>query len=213
MNKKILFIVLSFLSCTLLAQNDPGNANGIIEKTTQKYNALAAFSIDYTLKVDDPVINTPTYKGKLLVQKEKYYLSFDDQIIVNDGKMLWNYQKNANEVSLFEAEDDNFSMFNPMLLLNHWSKDYKAKFIRKEMYQNRAYHLVDLTPLKPNQYYKFRLFIDASTYYIQKIMMYDMDNMTTTYNITKFNPNVSIPEDKFTFNKSEYPNVQVNDMR
>ena len=209
MKKKILFIILSFLFCSLLAQNDQNKDNGIIEKTTQKYNALAAFSMDYTFKVDDPTIKFPTSKGTLIVQKEKYYLSVDDQIIGNDGKMLWNYQKNVNEVSFFEPNDDSFSMFNPMIMLTNWNKDYKAKFIRKE----KTNLLVDLTPVKPFQFYKFRLFIDESTYYIQKIVMYDMDNSTTTYTITKFNPNVSVSENKFTFNKSDYPDVQVNDMR
>jgi len=213
MNKQILFIVLFFLSCTLLAQNVQNADNGIIEKTTQKYNALSTFSVDYSFKVDDPAIKFPTYKGTLIVQKEKYYLTIDDQIIGNDGKMLWNYQKNANEVSFFEANDDSFSMFNPMILLNNWSKDYKAKFIRKEVSQKKTNLLVDLAPVKQFQFYKLRLFIDESTYYIQKIVLYDIDNTTTTYTITKFTPNVSVPEDKFTFKKSDYPNVQVNDMR
>jgi outer membrane lipoprotein-sorting protein len=213
MNKKIFFIVLVFLSCTVLAQNEPNRDNGIIEKTTQKYNALAAFSMDYTFKVDDPAIKFPTYKGTLIVQKEKYYLSVEDQIIGNDGKMLWNYQKSTNEASFFGADDDSFSMFNPMILLNNWSKDYKAKFIRKEVFQKKSCLLVDLTPVKQFQFYKIRLFIDENTYYVKKIMMFDMDNSTTTYTITKFNPNVLVPEGKFTFNKSDYPGVQVNDMR
>ena len=213
MNKKIFFIALFFVSCTLLAQNSPNKDSVIIEKTTQKYNTLASFSMEYSFKVDDPAIKFPTYKGMLLVQKEKYYLLVDDQIIGNDGKMLWNYQKNANEVSFFEAHDDSFSMFNPMIMLNNWNKDYKAKFIRKETSQKNMNLLMDLTPVKPYQFYKIRLFIDENTYYVQKIVMYDMDNTTTTYTITKFIPNAWIPEDKFTFNKSDYPGVQVNDMR
>ena len=213
MNKNLFFIVLFFLSCTLSAQNNPNKDSVLLEKTTEKYSALSAFSMDYTFKVDDPAIKFPTYKGNLLVQKEKYYLTVDDQVIANDGKLLWNYQKNVNEVSFFEANDDSFSMFNPMIMLNNWSKDYKAKFIRKEEFQKKMMLIVDLTPVKQFQFYKFRLFIDESTSYIQKIVMYDMDNTTTIYTITKFTPNVSVPEDKFTFKKIDYPDVQVNDMR
>jgi len=213
MYKNILFVVLFFLSFTLSAQNYQNKDSVLLDKTTQKYNALSAFSLEYTYKVDDPAIKFPAVKGNLLVQKEKYYLTVDDQIIANDGKLLWNYQKSSNEVSFFEANDDSFSMFNPMILLNNWSKDYRAKYIRKEESQKKMILIVDLTPVKRYQFYKFRLFIDESTSYIKKIVMYDIDDTTTTYTIIKFNPNVLVPEGKFTFNKSDYPGVQVNDMR
>jgi outer membrane lipoprotein-sorting protein len=73
--------------------------------------------------------------------------------------------------------------------------------------------LVDLSPKKKSSYYKIRLFLDKTTSYIQQIMMYEMDGTIITYTITKFTPNVTVDDAKFTFNKNNYPDVQINDMR
>jgi len=152
-------------------------------------------------------------EGVLWVKKDKYYLTFDDQIVANDGVMMWNYQKNINEVSLFEAEDDDFVLFNPAKMLNNWNKEYDAKFIREEEVQKKQIIIVDFRPKKKSSFYKIRIFIDINTSYIIKMMLYEMDGTTTTYTITKFTPNATIEDTKFVFNKKDYPNVQINDMR
>jgi outer membrane lipoprotein-sorting protein len=213
MNKRVFFVVLFFVSSTLFAQNAPPQATPIIEKTAQKYNALYAFSLDFTVNIEENNKTVQSFKGVLFVKKDKYFVTFEEQIIANDGKVMWNYQKNTNEATLFEAEDDDFSIFHPAKILNNWDKEYAAKFIREEEFQKKQVNIVDLTPKKKLPFYKIRLFIDKQTSYIHQIMMYEMDGATITYTITKFTPNAVISEDKFTFNKNDFPNVQVIDMR
>jgi outer membrane lipoprotein-sorting protein len=209
MLKKISFTLLFLISIVLSAQNAPPQAAQIMEKTTEKYNALSAFMFDFKVNIEVNEKSTKKMDGVLWVKKDKYFLSFDDQIISNDGKTLWNFQKNTNEASLFEPEDDEFSMFHPTKLLNNWKSDYYAKTIREE----KTMILIDLTPKKKSTFYKLRLFIDKQTSYIHKVMMYEVEGATITYTITKFTPNTVVSDEKFTFNKVDYPNVQVNDMR
>jgi outer membrane lipoprotein-sorting protein len=213
MLKNKLLVLLFFLTGTLFAQTTPPSAIPIMEKTVKKLNALAAFSIDFTLNVEEKGKKTQDFAGVLIVKKEKYYLTFQDQIIVNDGIMMWNYQKNSNEVSIFDADDDDFSMLHPLKMLNDWEKEYGAKFIREDDLNKNRVNILDLTPKKKSQFYKIRLFINKTTSYIQQIMMYDMDGTTLTYTVAKFTPNAAVEDSKFIFNKKDYPDVQVNDMR
>ena len=213
MLRKLLFTVLCFTSCALMAQNAPPQATQIMEKTAEKYNALSAFMFEFKVIFEVKEKSTKKMDGTLWVKKDKYFLSFDDQIIANDGKTLWNYQKNINEASLFEPEDDEFSMFQPTKLLNNWKNDYYAKTIREEELNKKTVILIDLTPKKKSTFYKLRLFIDKKTSYIHKVLMYEVEGATIIYTITKFTPNVVVADEKFTFNKVNYPNVQVNDMR
>jgi outer membrane lipoprotein-sorting protein len=213
LNKKIFAIIFFFFTCSLFAQNVAPQVAPIIEKTAQKYNALSSFSVDFKLNVDNDKKNIQNFTGVLFVKKEKYFLTFDDQIIANDGAMAWNYQKEINEASLFEANSDDLSIFHPSKMLHNWNKEYDAKFIREEEIQKKPMIVVDLKPKKQSSFYKIRLFIDKNTSYIQQIMMYDMDNTTLTYMISKFTPNAAIADSKFSFNKNDYPNVQINDMR
>lgn len=215
MKKKFSLIVLFFFTCSICAQNQNANppVNNIIEKTVQKFNALSSFSIDFKMTMENNKKIMQSYTGVMLVAKDKYFLTFDDQIIANDGTVMWNYQKSTNEASLFDAKDDEFAIFHPAKLLKNWNKEYDVKFIREEEFQKKQVNIVDFTPKKRAAFYKIRLYIDKNTSYIQQIMMYDTDNNTFTYSITKFTPNVAVAGSKFTFNKKEYPNVQVNDMR
>jgi outer membrane lipoprotein-sorting protein len=211
--KKIFAIILFFFTGSLFTQNVAPPIAPIIEKTVQKYNALSSFSIDFKVNVEKDKKRIQNFNGVLLAKKEKYFLTFDDQILANDGAMAWNFQKEINEASLFEADSDDFTLFHPTKILNNWSNDYDAKFIREEEMLKVMMIIVDLKPKKQSSYYKIRLFIDKNTSYIQQVMMYDMDNTTLTYRITKFTPNAAIADTKFNFNKNDYPNVQVNDMR
>ena len=212
-NKPLFLIIFSLISGALFAQSTLPQATPIIEKTAQKYNALSTFSLDFTVNIEETGKKPQNFKGVLLVKKDKYFLTFEDQIIANDGKMMWNYQKSIEEATLFEAEDDDFSMFHPTKMLSNWDKEYTAKFIREEELQKKQVFIIDLTPKKKSPFYKMRLFIEKQTSYIHQIMMYEVDGPTITYAITKFTPNVVISEDKFTFNKNDFPGVEVIDMR
>jgi outer membrane lipoprotein-sorting protein len=213
MRIKTLITILFLFSGVLFAQNTPPSAISIMEKTAQKYNALSALALDFSMNIEVSGKKTHNFDGVLLVKKEKYYLTFEDQIVANDGTTMWNYQKNTNEASIFEAEDDEFMMFHPLTMLKNWNKEYSAKFIREEELQKKKVNIIDLTPKKQSQFYKIRLFIDKTTSYIQQVMMYETDNTTLTYTVTKFTPNAEVADTKFNFNKRDFPDVQVSDMR
>jgi outer membrane lipoprotein-sorting protein len=212
-NKNLFLVILFFITGTLFAQNALLPAAPILDRTAQKFNDLSAFSLDFTVKIEENGKTVLNFKGVAFGKKEKYFLSFDDQIIANDGKMMWNYQKNTNEAVLLDAEDDDFLMFHPTKILNNWNKEYVAVFIKEDELQDKQVFVLDLTPKNKSQFYKMRLFIDKATSYIQQVVMYETENTTVTYTITKFTPNAVISDAKFTFNKKDYPNVQVIDMR
>jgi outer membrane lipoprotein-sorting protein len=197
----------------LFAQNANPQVAPIIEKTAQKYKALSSFSINYKMSRENNKKMIQDFEGVLLVKKDKYFLTFDDQIIANDGEMMWNYQRSINEVSVFEAADDDFSIFHPVKVLDNWNKEYEAKFIREEEFQKKLVTIIDLRPKKQSSFYKIRFFIDKNTSYVQQIMMYEMDNTITTYKVNIFTPNAVVADTKFIFNKNDYPDVQINDMR
>ena len=210
--KLLIFLLFSIIG-TLFAQSSPPDPAAFLNNTAQRYNVLPAFSFKFTVSVDDPVVKNAKITGQLFIKKEKYYLKLDDQIIANDGVTMWNYQKTINEVSFFDATDDDFSLYHPIRILNSWDKDYNAKTINEEMVNNVKVTIIDLTPKKQLTFYKMRLYIENSTSLIQKIMIYQIDSPTITYSITKFTFNDTIEDSIFTFNKKDYPNVHVNDMR
>lgn len=215
MKKNIFITIMVFLlSLTGLAQNTDGGATELLKKVSSKYQAFSSMQFHYTLKVTREGKMLNTYQGDFALKGNKYKMTYNGQTFFCDGVTSWNYQKSTNEVSIFEydpADDDN--MMNPQRLLKNWEKHFRAKFIRDEFMGNVNVSLVDLSPKVNQSYYRIRLFINKNNNQILRIALYEKDNTIYTYYIEQFKTNVSLQDNYFVFEKSKYPNVEVNDMR
>ncbi|MBO4489381.1 MAG: outer membrane lipoprotein carrier protein LolA [Bacteroidales bacterium] len=206
----ILILMIAFVS----AQNTDGGATELLKKVAQKYQAFTSMQFHYTLVTTKDSKTLGTSQGDFYLKGSKYQTSYEGQTFFCDGVSLWNYQKATNEVSIFEYDpEDDDNMMNPRLLLKSWEKHFRAKFIRDEFSNNQPVSIIDLTPKYNQSYYRIRLFINKNTLTINKIAVYEKDNTIYTYHIEQFKSNVTLSDDIFTFNKSKYPGVEVNDMR
>ena len=212
-NTLFLFIAI-LLAWNVPAQNVDGGAGDLLKAVSTKYQSYTSMQFHYTLKAtkDNKTLNT--FQGDFAIKGDKYRTSYNGQSFFCDGKNIWNYQKSTNEVSVYEYDpEDDDNMMNPRLLLKNWDKHFRAKFIRDDFTNGQAITLVDLTPKVSQSYYRIRLFIQKNNLQIKKIVVYEKDNTLYTYNIEQFKSNVTLADDLFVFNKSKYPNVEVNDMR
>ena len=186
----------------------------MLNKVSQKYQAFTSLQFHYTLVTTKDTKTLGSTQGDFYLKGNKYHTSYQGQSFYCDGVTLWNYQKSTNEVSIFEYDpEDDDNMMNPRLLLKNWDKHFRAKFIRNEISNNQSVAIIDLTPKYNQSYYRIRLFINKNTMTINKIAIYEKDNTIYTYHIEQFKSNVTLSDDTFTFNKSKYPGVEVNDMR
>ncbi len=212
-NRFLLAICLLLLSSGY-AQKVDGGATELLQKVSAKYQAFTSMQFHYTLKVTRENKTLNTYQGDFAMKGSQYHTTYNGQTFFCDGKNIWNYQKSTNEVSIYEYDpEDDDNLMNPQRVLKGWDKHFRAKFIRDEFINNQSVSLVDLTPLRPQSYYRIRLFIQKSNNQILRIALYDKDNTVFTYYIEQFKSNVTLPDSYFVFDKTKYPGVEVNDMR
>lgn len=215
MKTRTLFTLL--LMCVFglgLAQNTDGGATELMRAVSSKYQAYSAMKFHYTLKVTKDSKTLSSSQGDFALKGSKYRATYNGQEFYCDGESIWNYQKSTNEVSIYEYDpEDDENMMNPQRLLKNWEKQFRAKFIRDEFINNASVSLVDLTPKAAQSFYRIRLFINKSNKQIVRIALYEKDNTIYTYYIEQFNSNATFPDNYFTFDKSKYPGVEVNDMR
>jgi len=192
-----------------------GGAVEVLDTISKKYKNYTTIKIDYTYKSEKDGKTLESLKGNMMLKGDKYYLSFDKQEYYCNGTTIWNYQKEINEISIFEYEEDNDLFLNPAKLLNDWKKKFRAKFIREEIEKEKKIVLIDITPIKQDSFYKIRIFVDKAKNDIIKFTVYekDKDNTTYTYIFDKFIVNTEIDDKKFELNTSSYPNAEINDMR
>lgn len=215
MKRTISILLLFFALVAVRAQNTDGGATPILKAVAQKYQALSSMKIDYTYQVEKEKKVLEKLTGTLVFKDKNYKVEFDDQEIFCNGNTIWNYQKSVNEVSIFEydPDDDDNLLLNPAKLLANWQKSFTAKFIREENSEGKMLQIIDLKPIKAQQFYKIRLFVNKKTQELAAISAYDKDNTIYSYAVDKFVPNVPCDAALFTFDKTKYPNISINDMR
>lgn len=212
--KKLTLIIAALLSVfTLSSQDVDGGATPILKKLATKYAAYSTMKIDYSYKCEknDKVLDSKG--GTMTVKGDKYSFVFGNQISYCDGKTLWNYQKDVNEVSVFEYIEEEDNLLNPAKILSDWDKEYRAKFIREDNEKNRMVQIIDLMPLASSAFYKIRLTIDKAKQEIVSISAFEKDNTIYSYYIDKMVVNTPVDDASFVFDMKKHPDVDVNDMR
>jgi outer membrane lipoprotein-sorting protein len=210
MMKNILLIALLIgFTVSGIAQNDK-KATAILDEVSVKTKSYKTIKIDFTYAMDNAKEKIhDKFKGTLVSKGDKYKLTAAGQDVISDGKTIWTYLKDANEVQINNVGEDEDS-FTPTKMLSGYTKDFKSKFI-EEKGNNQV---IELYPLKKGKTFtKVRLTIDKAKKQISRFVIYDRNGSTFSYIIDKFVADQPIADTVFTFNKAEHPGVDVNDMR
>ena len=101
----------------------------------------------------------------------------------------------------------------PQNIFTLYEKGHRSKHIREGQENGKKVHVVELVPKESKQYYKVRLNIDKTTNLLVSAVVFDRNNTTFTYSISKTQPNLTVADDKFTFNAASYPKVEIIDLR
>jgi outer membrane lipoprotein-sorting protein len=216
MKKNLFFGLIAMISLQMMAQNtEQGDkkSNEILERLTARTESYKTIEVEFVYKMEntDAGIDEQT-EGKLMVMGDKYRLNIAGQTVISDGATLWTYIADAEEVQINSLEDSEESI-SPNKLLSSYNEDYRSKYIGEEFVYGTTAHVIDLTPIEGKSYYKVRLIIDKEKDQLLDATIFDKNGSSYSYVIRKFTPNVDVPDSTFTFDKAEFPDADVIDMR
>jgi len=214
------FFSLLLLSFSVFAQapaeQDP-KAKAILDdlsKTTKAYKTLSA---DYEMVIvnkDKKQVDKQTHK--LQVKGNKFKLEIPGNTIVCDGKTVWTYNKDAQEVTIKNFEPDNEDGLSPTKIFTLYETGFKYKYDKEEKINNVTYHVISLFPsIKPDKkkYHAIKLYIDKNKKQIYEIKMMMKDQGTQTYTVKSMKPNAELPDTLFVFDTKGFKPDQIVDER
>ncbi len=212
MKIQILIITIIFIFSATQAQVIDKQAEKILEQVSNKMQSLKTMKIEFSYIMENKEENIKeTEKGTIYIEGNKYRLHIAQQIIISDGKTIWTYFKDANEVQINDADTNDEN--TPLNMLTTYNKNYRPKLIREVPKSGRIIQIIDLTPNKSQSFYKIRLEIDKSVNMIVNSAIYDKSGTIFIYTIDKFTENPNIDSSQFTFKRADFPGVVVTDMR
>ncbi len=213
MKKTVFSIVALFFALSVFAQVNDSKSKAILKKASDQMKSYNTMKINFTYHWENNVEKIDETKtGELWVKGEKYFIKFNNQEVICDGKNLYLHLKDVNEVQINTISED-ADITNPTAILKNYNQKFKSKYIREEHKNGKVIQIVDLVPKKGRSYFKVRLEIDKKTSNIVKTIVFDKKGSTFTYNIDKLQTNVALDDSRLNFNKSNYPDAEIIDMR
>lgn len=208
MKKLLLTTWVILLTLALTAQTDK-KAESILNGVAATTKSYKTVRIEFTYKMENVAqkIND-SYKGVLVSKGDKYKLTVSGQDVISDGKTVWTFLKDANEVQINNVSDSEESI-NPTNLLTSYTKNFKAKLIKETPQQQ----IIELTPIQKKNFSKVKVTIDRPKKMINTLAIYDKNGSVYSYIINKMDVNQNFYDSMFTFRTADHPGVEEIDMR
>ena len=210
----ILLLFLTLLAHPATAQDDP-KSKAIMDKLMAEAKTWKSFEADFTSRLQSDRDDLDVKQsGNMKVKGDKFRLQLDNNLIINDGSTIHTYSKESNEVTLSDpAEMD--QELDPSKLFTQYENGFKSQFVEEKTENGVAVQVVKLHPIDAAKrpYHTVVLTVDKAKNHPVSIAIKYKDGNTVTYTLQRFVANADLADALFTFDRSKYPGVMVNDMR
>ena len=197
-------------------ENDP-KAKTILDELSKLTKAYKTITAEYSfVALTKEKKQTDKQDGKIQVKGQKFRLEIPGNLIVCDGKKVFNHNKDQKEVSIKCYEPDEEDMLDPTKIFTVYEKGFKCKFEKEE--KNAAgvvMQVINLFPtIKPEKkkFHTAKLYVDKSKKQIKTLKLLMKDGGTQTFEIKKFVSNQELTEALFAMDLSKFrPDEIVNE--
>ncbi|HSO77163.1 MAG TPA: outer membrane lipoprotein carrier protein LolA [Bacteroidales bacterium] len=211
MKKQSLILAFCLLTFAVTAQQDP-EAMKVLSEFSKRATTAPSVSIDFNLVTDDSRSgDVSDMEGSVVLWGDRFMLRLSENSIWSDGKTVWSYLPDINEVTITENDpDDDSFMSKPSLLFTMYQEGYKVRLIE----QTPKDWVIDLYPEDiSGDMIRMRLKIGKVDYSLRGAEYKTKEGITITLDTQKYDLAFKPAADVFTFKPSEHKGVEVIDMR
>lgn len=206
MKKLLLILGILTSSLNIKAQDAVTTFKATVDKMMSYDNIEIAFNYNM---INEEAGIFETMEGSGFLQDKAFKLHIMGQDIICDGNTTWTYNIDAEEVMISEVDNSN-NDGSPLAIINSYYDNITAKFLDA----SNSTKKIEVTPLHDDENIdRLIVTINTNTLEIKDLHVFDKNNNEFVYDITKFVTNQNLPADFFTFKESDYPDVEIIDMR
>jgi outer membrane lipoprotein carrier protein len=210
--RTILILLLAVSTLSSFAQIKDAKATQLLNEVSQKTKSSKSIKADFSYTMENKQAKISEAKtGTLLVAGEKYKLTASGQTVISDGKTIWTYIKESNEVQIndVDAKED---ALTPSRLLSSYS-NYKSKILKDKVQSDPNLESIELIPNVIKNFTKAILIVDKTKKQVKNFVLFDKSGNTFTYKVTNYQTDLPVTNADFSFDKSKFPGVEIIDMR
>lgn len=198
-------LFLLFMTQAVTAQN---NAEALIRVLVNqvKNHQNMEMKFSYQISPDEKTL-IDALKGKAWLQGEAYKIELAEQQTISDGKTIWSYLVDDEEVLVSNATEGTDN--TPLKLLTSLDKNYAATMTNIDAQGNAVIELAN----PKGQYKRITLKINTKKTELKTVDIYMEDGSKVMITIEEMKFDQKLDDNFFTFDAKKHPNVDVIDMR
>ena len=214
MKKFVVFCLGLFFITSFNTKAQDKKAEAILDAMSKKYKATLSYNANFSYGVENASNKVTKFlTGVVTVKGNKFKLKTAGQEIFNNGKEMFTFVKETNEVNITDPADSDED-FSPTKIYNIYKKGYKYQFKEEKNEAGQIYETVELTPsTAKSNVSKIQITVNKLDKSIKNWKVWDKAGKKTLFKIDKFVPNVAAADAVFIFDKKNYPGVEVVDLR
>jgi outer membrane lipoprotein-sorting protein len=191
------------------------DARSILDRVAEAYNKSGGATVTFTLDSKDTKAKTVySYDGKAYMKGNKFKIEIPDAITWFDGTTQWVYIKDTEEVNISNPTSEELQGISPSMLFSIYKKGYSLAYKGEKKIGGKTIQEVELTPQKKNaDIAKILVQVDKASNIFSKIILTDKVGTQNTLIINNYRTGTNIPDTTFSFNKNDYPQAEIIDLR
>ena len=197
-------LFLLFATQAVTAQT---NAEALVRLMVNQMKSHKNVELDYKYQVSSEGLSTEAQQGKAWLQGEAYKVEMVEQQIISDGKSIWTYLVDEEEVMISNATEGEDN--TPLKLLTSLDENYAATLTGLDAKGNATIELAN----PKGKYRRISLRANPNNLAINGMDIYMEDGTKLILTVDEMKFDQELDDKFFTFDTKKHPNVDVIDMR
>jgi outer membrane lipoprotein-sorting protein len=154
--------------------------------------------------------------GAIILKNKKYRLDVPQMglQVTCDGKTIWTYMVNSNEVTIANLDESTDELMDPAKIFTIYERGFNYKFINESVDAGVPVYNIDLTPQKPTgDIQKIKIMIDKQKMLIRGANMTGKDGNNYNVLVNQFKTDGVYKDSDFVFDPKKFKGIEVIDMR
>jgi len=214
--RNLSIFILLMISVAISAQTDQ-KARDILEQTGKNMQSFQSIAANFSFTMENAKMNVKEKNsGTLILKEKKYQVKLPDlgMEIYCDGKTVWNFMKEANQVTLGNAGEEGQGMVDPTKVFSVYREGFDYRFVEEKSLNGKIISYIDLFPQdKKKDFTKMTVGIDKTKKIVSSLVTHGKDGNLYGIYVNEIKTNQPFADTDFVFNKALYKNIEVVDFR
>jgi outer membrane lipoprotein-sorting protein len=214
--KKIWYLLFTALfALSLKAQNTQTEAQKILDAAAEAIRTSGSIKADFAVKVFSEGGIPKEMQGSIQLKEEKFLLKTGGAVVWFDGKTQWSYWAETGEVNITNPTAEELQSINPYALLSARQTGFECQKGSRTAFQEKAVDEVLLTATAGNKQgiVRAQLYVLKKTRQLVFIAIEQRGGSRSEITVTGYQTGRGYDDALFRFNKKEYPDAEIIDLR